>query len=83
MKKINLGIIGCGYWGPNFMRNFRSLKGVYVKYACDLNPERLKHIHFLYPGIITINNHRVVVKDRPRYDIRYKLNCQKIIEAKL
>lgn len=63
-KKINIGIIGCGYWGPNFIRNFRSLNGVYIKYACDFNPERLKHIHSLYPGIITINDHRAVVKDR-------------------
>jgi len=63
-KKINIGIIGCGYWGPNFVRNFNQIKRVSVKYVCDLSPERLSHIKKLYPDIITTKDYLSVLKDK-------------------
>ena len=30
-KKIKVGVAGCGYWGPNLIRNFRSLADVNLK----------------------------------------------------
>jgi predicted dehydrogenase len=51
MKKINLGIIGCGYWGPNFVRNFSQIAGVSIIGICDMNPEKLAHIKRAYPDI--------------------------------
>ncbi|MFC1782196.1 Gfo/Idh/MocA family protein [Planctomycetota bacterium] len=50
-KKINIGVIGCGYWGPNLIRNFRSLADCQVKKICDINPDRLAHMKKLYPEI--------------------------------
>ncbi|MFA5089689.1 MAG: Gfo/Idh/MocA family oxidoreductase [Candidatus Omnitrophota bacterium] len=64
MEKIRLGIIGCGYWGPNFVRNFKQINGVSVKYACDLSPGRLSHIKKLYPDIITTNDYLCVLRDK-------------------
>lgn len=46
---INVGIIGCGYWGPNLIRNFRSIPGCRVKWICDLSQERLERMQQLYP----------------------------------
>ncbi|MBM3249803.1 MAG: Gfo/Idh/MocA family oxidoreductase [Candidatus Omnitrophica bacterium] len=63
MDKINIGIIGCGHWGPNFIRNFSQIKGVSVKYACDLNPDRLSHIKGLYPQIDTTRDYLQILKD--------------------
>ncbi len=63
MKNIGIGIIGCGYWGPNFVRNFNQIEGVSVKYACDLSAERLAHIKGLYPEIITTKDHLSLLKD--------------------
>lgn len=52
MKKVvNLGIIGCGHWGPNFVRNFSHLPGAHVCEVSDLNIERLMHIKRLYPSV--------------------------------
>src|SRR5690349_19466899 len=48
---VNMGVIGCGYWGPNLVRNFRSLADCRVKAICDINPQRLKHLKALYPEI--------------------------------
>jgi predicted dehydrogenase len=50
-KQITVGVIGCGYWGPLLVRNFRSLPDCRLKAICDLNTERLRHIRTLYPDI--------------------------------
>jgi len=50
---INIGVVGCGYWGPNLIRNFSSLPNCRVKWACDVRPERLERIEQLYPGVRT------------------------------
>ncbi|SYZ73524.1 Oxidoreductase domain protein [Candidatus Zixiibacteriota bacterium] len=48
---MNIGIIGCGYWGPNLIRNFGLLENVRVLGVADLREERLKYISRLYPNI--------------------------------
>src|SRR5438876_2353087 len=50
-KPVTVGVIGCGYWGPLLVRNFRSLPDYQLKAICDLDTERLKHIRALYPDI--------------------------------
>jgi predicted dehydrogenase len=43
--------VGCGYWGPNLVRNFRSLPDCSLKIMCDLSEQRLKHLKTLYPEV--------------------------------
>jgi predicted dehydrogenase len=50
-KTINIGVVGCGYWGPNLIRNFRFLADCRLKVMCDLNEERLRHLRSLYPEV--------------------------------
>jgi predicted dehydrogenase len=50
-KTINVGVVGCGYWGPNLVRNFRSLPDCRLSVMCDVNEARLKHLHSLYPEV--------------------------------
>jgi predicted dehydrogenase len=50
-KQIKVGVVGCGYWGPNLIRNFRSLPECSMKVMCDLSEDRLKHLHSLYPEV--------------------------------
>jgi predicted dehydrogenase len=38
---INVGVIGCGYWGPKLIRNFSEIPGSDVVAVCDTNPEHL------------------------------------------
>lgn len=52
-KQIKVGVAGCGYWGPNLIRNFRSLGDCQLKLICDLNAARLGHLKRLYPGVQT------------------------------
>jgi predicted dehydrogenase len=62
-KQINIGVVGCGYWGPNLIRNFRSISECHVKLACDTDLKRLAHIKQLYPDIKTISDFEEFVKD--------------------
>src|SRR5580658_4634305 len=50
-KQIKIGVVGCGYWGPNLVRNFRSLPECHLKMMCDISKERLKHLSALYPDV--------------------------------
>jgi len=60
---VTVGVIGCGYWGPNLVRNFRALPGARVKVVCDLSDARLKHVGSLYPEIKTTNSVDEVMAD--------------------
>ena len=55
MKKkiINIGVVGCGYWGPNLIRNFRALQDCRMKVICDQDVNRLKQLKNLYPEVQT------------------------------
>lgn len=50
-KPIKVGVVGCGYWGPNLIRNFRALPDCSLKMMCDLSQDRLKHLRTLYPEV--------------------------------
>ena len=32
-KQTNVGVVGCGYWGPNLIRNFNGLSDCNMKNA--------------------------------------------------
>ena len=48
---MNIGVIGCGYWGPNLVRNFQVQPETDVVAVCDVRPERLEFIGRMYPSI--------------------------------
>ncbi len=50
-KTLSVGVVGCGYWGPNLVRNFRQLPDCNLKVICDGNPQRLAHVAQLNPGV--------------------------------
>src|SRR5450755_2233446 len=51
VKQIKVGVVGCGYWGPNLVRNFRSLPDCDLKIMCDKSEVRLTHLKSLYPEV--------------------------------
>ena len=50
-KPVTVGIAGFGYWGPNLVRNFRSIAECRLKTVCDLSEKRLKDMRSLYPEV--------------------------------
>jgi predicted dehydrogenase len=50
---LRLGVIGCGYWGPNLVRNFSSIPNATVVAVCDIDPRRLLSVQAEYPSVTT------------------------------
>jgi predicted dehydrogenase len=60
---LKFAVVGCGYWGPNLVRNLISLPECKVKLVCDTRPERLAHVKHLYPGVETTADFTDVTND--------------------
>ena len=50
-KPTKIGVVGCGYWGPNLIRNFRTASDCRLKSICDISVDRLRHLQSLYPDV--------------------------------
>ena len=59
---LRIGVIGCGYWGPNLIRNFNSLQDSEVVACADLNESRLAHMKALYQHVDTTTDARSVIE---------------------
>jgi predicted dehydrogenase len=46
---ITVGQIGCGYWGPNLLRNFSANPKCQVKWLADQSPQRQAYVEENYP----------------------------------
>jgi predicted dehydrogenase len=63
MSLINIGVIGCGYWGPNLLRNFAENESAQLRWICDLDEQRLASMSRRYPMAQTTTDYRTVVND--------------------
>jgi predicted dehydrogenase len=54
-KAIKVGVVGCGYWGPNLIRNLRQMPDCQLEVICDASEQRLQHMRRLHPGLGTAN----------------------------
>ena len=63
-KKIQIAVVGCGYWGPNLIRNFSALPQCQVRYVCDKDEKRLAHMKQLYPQVETTKEFEKIVGDK-------------------
>jgi predicted dehydrogenase len=48
---IRVGVIGYGYWGPNIVRNLRSVEHAQVASICDANPAAQRRAKQAYPDV--------------------------------
>ncbi len=60
---VNVGIIGCGYWGPKHARNFHGLAGANLTAAWDLDEERPRQARTQYPYVATTCDFRDLLRD--------------------
>lgn len=62
-EKITIGQIGCGYWGPNVLRNFSAQPGCWVKFVAEINPERQNYVRANFPRSEVVSDVDAVLKD--------------------
>ena len=46
---VKVAAVGCGYWGPNVIRNLDALPGFDLGWICDGDPARLRPVAARYP----------------------------------
>jgi len=62
-KNIVLAQIGCGYWGPNLLRNFSALPECTVKYVVDPSAERRLFVESNFQFSRAVERHESVLED--------------------
>ncbi len=60
---IGVGVIGCGYWGPNIIRNFHQVNEAELLRVVDLDEKKLARIQELYPSVETSKSYEDILKD--------------------
>src|SRR5215831_4463763 len=67
MKSVKVGIVGCGYWGQNLLRNFCELEESEVAVACDFEAQSLLRAQRRYPFVATTQKYSDIL-DNPALD---------------
>lgn len=55
--ELRVGVIGCGYWGPQLIRNFATMPGVVLTAVADQREDRLGYVQQHYPHAKLFRNH--------------------------
>src|SRR5688572_4909224 len=63
LSPLVIAQLGCGYWGPNLLRNFSALPGCSVKYVVDASPERRAFVTSNFPRSTAVEAVDVVLDD--------------------
>jgi predicted dehydrogenase len=63
-KVSGIGVVGLGYWGPNWVRNLYQLRQSRRVVACDLDAKRRDHVRGLYAGVEGCNKIDDLLEDR-------------------
>jgi predicted dehydrogenase len=61
--KIKFALIGCGYWGANFLRIISGSSLASLKYVCDTDTERLSALMRKFPNITFVSDIAEVIQD--------------------
>jgi predicted dehydrogenase len=65
---LKAAVVGCGYWGPNLVRNFVMSESVDLLKVADLREERLAAVKRVFPSVETTQDVGEVFSD-PRVDL--------------
>jgi predicted dehydrogenase len=57
-QPIVVGVVGCGYWGPNLVRNFKGLADCNMRAMCDTSEARLEHMRRLYSDVEGVTDYQ-------------------------
>ena len=63
MSKLGVAVVGCGYWGPNLIRNFATCDSTRVVAVCDQQRSRLEKMERLCPDARLCENYGDVLEN--------------------
>lgn len=59
---MKIAVIGCGYWGPNLVRNFIQSHKVQELICCDTDPKRLARMKSLYQSVTVVTDYKEILE---------------------
>ena len=62
-KPLVLAQFGCGYWGPNLLRNYSAVSGCEVRYVVDSSPERRAFVETNFPRTRAVDSIDIALND--------------------
>ncbi|MGA7615488.1 MAG: Gfo/Idh/MocA family oxidoreductase [Thermoanaerobaculia bacterium] len=63
LSPVRIAVIGCGYWGPNLIRNFSFAQEFSLVAACDLDSERLDFVKRQFSIEKVTTDARAIIED--------------------
>lgn len=63
LSSVRLGIVGCGYWGPNLIRNFHEISSAEIVSICDVQEEKLKPFQRKLPLVKLTTHYQELLSD--------------------
>src|SRR5215470_10430873 len=61
--EVRVAGVGCGYWGPNVIRNLDAVPGFLLNYICDADATRLAPVAARYPSAKATTDVNEVLED--------------------
>jgi predicted dehydrogenase len=55
--RTKVGVIGCGYWGPQLIRNLHEMPSAELVGVADTKPDRLEFVRRHYPEVKLFSDH--------------------------
>jgi predicted dehydrogenase len=62
--KTKVGVVGCGYWGPNLLRNFVESEQAELGWLCDRDATRVAAMGRRYPAARTTTDYQALIADQ-------------------
>ncbi|MDD5195584.1 MAG: Gfo/Idh/MocA family oxidoreductase [Candidatus Omnitrophica bacterium] len=59
--ELNIGIIGCGYWGKNLIRNFMEIQNCRLAAVADTDKKALQYIKLRHPSLIAYTDYKDLI----------------------
>jgi predicted dehydrogenase len=56
-----VGVVGCGYWGPQLIRNFAEMADAQLVGVADKRQDRLNYVRGQYRGVRTYSDHTALL----------------------
>lgn len=61
-RPVRVGVIGCGYWGPQVIRNFAEMPSVNLVMVADTRSDRRDYVNAHYPHVEVVADYQALLK---------------------
>src|SRR3954447_17206840 len=62
--RLGVAVVGCGYWGGNYVRVFNEIPDCRTVAVCDVRPERLMEIKQRFPDVFVTSDLNALLSRR-------------------